>query len=236
MKLMCAVALVGGCVDTQESTGAEEQQLGPAPVFHQTWNAGAASGNAYDPSTGASGQVYAFANGNGAMRQAFMSFYYQGPDPTSVVCMTWPDPFWMEWTFCYPTRYITKWGWGPIPSVDFTVDPRATAARLHTTTGAGYFTETCVSEWSPWGYGNCTFGEPATFDLAWQPDGFGSFSHSGTFQQTFGGHGMRQSGTFTSRSARVNGSALGFTIANAFGGIDDSKGATITHDIVNVMP
>lgn len=238
MKWFLAVAVLGGCVDMKEGelSGTTQQAAGNMTMFHQTWNGGAAGGNATDPSTGAWGSVYAFTNGNGPSRTAFMNFVYQGPEPSSQVCYTFDDPWWGSWTYCYFTRFVTRWGWGQIPADDFTIDPRAAAARLHTTTGAGFYTETCVSEWGPWFYGNCTYGDPASFDLAWQPDGFASFSINGTRQQNFGDKGWRQSGSLVSRSARVNGTALGFTITNAFGQIDDSKGTTVSNDIVPFMP
>lgn len=233
-----AMAVCGGCVEMNdgEVSGSTQQAVGPTTIYHQSWNGGGAYGGAYDPNTGAQGSVWARANGNGPSRTAFMSFNYQGPDPTSQQCFTWDDPWWGSWTYCYFTRFITKWGYGTIPAADFTLEGRAAGARLHTTTGAGFYTETCVYEWMPWGYGNCTYGESATFDLAWKPDGFGSMAHNGTVEQDFGGKGFRQSGSWVSNTARVNGSALGFTISNAYGGIDDTRGATVSNDVVPIMP
>jgi hypothetical protein len=238
MKMCLAVALLGGCVgmEEDEATGATEQAAGGTSLYHQSWIGAAAYGQAGDPSNGSFGNVTAFSNGSGPNRNAFMQFYYQGPDPTSFVCNTFEDPWWGSWTYCFYSRFITKVGYGPIPASDFTVDGRAASARLHTTTGPGFYTETCVHEWAPWYYGNCTYGEPASFDLAWQPDGFASFSQNGTRAANIGAKTFRQSGSWVSKSAHVSGTALGFTIPNGFGGIDDTKGATVTNDVFPYMP
>lgn len=235
--VLCGVALLGcTTMEPDEEQASTVEQASGQQMFQQTWNGTAAFGHAHDPNTGASGHIHAFESGTSQNRKAFMSFFYQGPDPTSLQCFTWWDPWWGEHTWCQYTRYIQKNGWGEIPASDFTVAGRAASARLRTTTGADFFTQSCVFEWYPWGWGSCTYGEPASFDLAWKPDGRGGMSQNGTRSNEFGPWSFRQSGSWVSKSAAVQGSALGFANINGFGGIDDTRGSVVTNQIVPVPP
>lgn len=124
-------------------------------------------------------------------------------------------------------------GWGTLPPGALTIGKED--ATLTVALPADFYVERC--SWGWWGGFECspTADRPA-IDLAWTRNGWYSGYRKTTEEQTFQGLTTRTKGTFWSHSADASGTFGAVQIANASGMMNDSKGSTVTREVVTAAP
>ncbi len=124
--------------------------------------------------------------------------------------------------------------YGSIPSREFTVQGKwkATLNTSGSTLTGTVFTYTCAYEdWT------CDFQETpvsgGSMLLTWTKSSEYSSQSSGTSKSEYFNYRYRSSGTYTSNSAKVNGTVLGLSVVNVQGNIGVSKSRSITIEKLN---
>lgn len=248
--VLVIVAATASCSSREPTTdgpvGSAGEALTSVNVFHSNWNGGNATGGAWSPS--GSANFTAWESGNAQSRTAALEFWAYGYDPSSQVCMT-NDACWSSadsgkpscetYTWCYYTRTYWENGWGEIPSADFKVGSHSAHLTTDLANDPGFYATKCTWDSVTYQYacGQVTSG---TFDVTWRDNGNSSTSSEGIQRSRYewysGSYSSVSTGSSSSSSADITGSALGITIAGGWGQLGTSKGngvqKSITKDTV----
>lgn len=226
MMLACAMCVTACAVDESE-VPVETVEQAASSTTTRRWNGKGASVQYGDPTTQTG--VMLFANDDQTTRTASVYIDIQGPDLSSWSCPFGSIQPWI----CFYTRFTATRANATLSAGELVIrtNPQGAEATLTATVAA----ERCVYDTYYFGPIRC---EPVSVpvDLTWTANGLYSEASNGTWSRTMGNVTMREKGSYTSISTNLDGTVGDLVIANGFGMINDTKGTSVTREIVTSMP
>lgn len=224
-----------------ETLGATSQAATSVNVYHSTWNGSSAGGNAYAPGENARFDVWENKSNQG--RSAYLSYFRNGVDMTSQVCVPetvcqWNPSTWQcDWetiTYCYYSRYFWEQGWGEIPTRDFRVGGHTAHLATDLSKDPNFSATRCTFDYYNW-TSSCGPAPGGTIDVTWRANGFQSSDSQGTSTSSYswfnGSYTVKSVGHTSMDSADVSGSFLGVP-ASGISTIAQSRGGSVSRDII----
>ena len=146
-----------------------------------------------------------------------LDFSYATPDPAN------------------PNLAVFIQGAGEIPNAAFTTTPTTGHLVVTVSSSATFLMNYCVVHLDTASL-ECFPPPPRSFDLTWVGDGLGSAFETATLVETFGPLTTKSEGTFTSKTAKVNGTWDAHSPVNMPGTLENTRNTNIIREITVSAP
>jgi len=226
MMFACVVS-VAACAVEEPELSVDSIDQAASSTTTRRWNGKGASVQYGDPMTQTG--VMLFANDDQTTRTTSVYVDIQGPDLTSWSCPFGSIQPWI----CFYTRFTATRANATLGAGELVIrtNPQGAEATLTATLAA----ERCIYDTYYYGPISCE-AVSLPVDLTWTANGLYSETSNGTWTRSMGNVTMKEKGSYSSISTNLDGTVGDLAITNGFGMINDTKGTSVTREIVTAMP